>query len=530
MDVRIGLLQLVAVLALGFGFASPAEAQTRPEIEQAMKRATHFMVDKVANRGGYVWSCLPDKSRCWGEIEAYPTMIWVQPPGTATMGHLFLDAFHATGDQYYYQAAAKAAQALVVGQHRSGGWNYFIDFAGPRSAQKWYATVGRNAWRMEEFQDYSDNATFDDAGTSESMQLLLRIYLEKRDRRFRPALDKAINFVLKSQYANGGWPQRWPRDPRAPDYQTYITFNDDVAAENIKFLLMVHQTLGDPRAIPAIRRAMNVFVVTQQPAPQAGWGLQHTLDLKPAGARTYEPRALSTHTTAANLQQLMSFYRWTGDRKFIARIPEALAWLESVRLPKGQERNGRNMPTFIEIGSNRPLYVHRRGFNIVNGAYYVDYSPEKTIGHYNAFRSVNVERLWADYRKLAASTGAEVMRDSPLVSTHRVPLPRYFVTNLDAGSDLNAGGSVKNADRIIADLNAQGWWPTPLLATSNPYIGPGSKIVPPGDFSTTHVGDASDTSPYTTDKPRTGISTAAFLANMSALIRALQAHRGGERG
>ena len=32
-------------------------------------------------------------------MEATPTMIWIQPPGTATVGHLFLDAYHATGDE-----------------------------------------------------------------------------------------------------------------------------------------------------------------------------------------------------------------------------------------------------------------------------------------------------------------------------------------------------------------------------------------------------------------------------------------------
>ena len=47
---------------------------------------------------------------------------------------------------------------------------------------------------------------------------------------------------------------------------------------------------------------MNIFIATQQPMPQPGWGLQHTLDLKPAGARTYEPLSLATHTTAANLR------------------------------------------------------------------------------------------------------------------------------------------------------------------------------------------------------------------------------------
>ena len=90
----------------------------------------------------------------------------------------------------------------------------------------------------------------------------------------------------------------------------------------------------------------------------------------------------------------MNFYRLTGDTKFLARIPEALDWLESVRLPAGQERNGRAFPTFIEIGTNRPIYVHRRGSNVVNGEYYWDYSPEATIGHYS--------RLPRDRRRRAA--------------------------------------------------------------------------------------------------------------------------------
>jgi hypothetical protein len=110
----------------------------------------------------------------------------------------------------------------------------------------------------------------------------------------------------------------------------------------------------------------------------------------------------------------------------------------------------------------------------------------------------------------------------------RKPLPRYFVTNLEAGSDLNAQGADGDVAKILGDLNANGWWPTPLRATSHPYIGPGSKTPAPGDYSTTHVGDMSDTSPYTTDKPVTGISTATFISNMSALIRALLAT--GERG
>ncbi len=205
----------------------------------------------------------------------------------------------------------------------------------------------------------------------------------------------------------------------------------------------------------------------------------------------------------------MNFYRLTGETRFLARIPEALAWLESVRLPADKVRGGRAFPTFIEIGTNRPLYVHRRGSNVVNGAYYADHDPEATLGHYSAYRSIDTAALRRDYEKLIATPPAVAPKDLLLLSRERRPLPRFFVEGEDAGSDLNASARPRTAAALIASLNEAGWWPTPLAATSNPYRGPGPAIPVPGDYRTSRVGDSSDTSPYIAEKPVTGISTAA---------------------
>ena len=485
-----------------------------------MKRATVAM-DKLSTNGGYVWLYLPDLSRRWGEMEARDTMIWIQPPGTATMGHLFLDAYHATGDEYYYQVAEKVAGALIWGQHPSGGWNYMVDFAGDRSLREWYDTIGKNGWRLEEFQHYWGNATFDDAGTAESGKFLLRLYVEKRDPKYKPALDKVIQFVIDSQYPIGAWPQRYPYPLQRefshhglPDYTSYPTFNDDVASENIDFLIMCYQALGDARVLDTITRGMNAFIVTQQGAPQPGWALQYTPDLKPAGARTYEPNAIVTHTTAFNLEQLLKFYRLTGDTKFLARIPEALDWLDSLKLPPGVATPAnRTHPTFVEIGTNKPLYVHREGSNVVNGRYFWDYNPKNTIAHYSAFRRIDMELLRKRYAEAKALPPAEAVKGSPLVAGRgMIPLARFFavapVTNTSVQS-------------VIGSLNSQGYWLVPLGTTSHPYRGDGSAKPVPGDFSQTYVGDTSDTSPFP-DEKITGISTEGFIRNMSVLIRSLQ--------
>jgi PelA/Pel-15E family pectate lyase len=501
-----------------------------------MKRAARFMRERVAYRGGYVWSYLPDFSRRWGEMEAFPTMIWMQPPGTATVGHLYLDCYHATRDDFYYQAALDVADGLIAAQHPAGGWNYLYDFAGEASTRRWYDTIGKNGWRLEEFHHYYGNATFDDAGTSEASQFLLRLFLEHRAPRLRAPLERAISFVLNSQYENGGWPQRFPLTTEGglhgrPDYTHQITFNDDVAGENIKFLLMVYQTMGDARALAAIRKAMDVFVATQQPAPQAGWGLQHDArTLAPVGARTYEPEALVTHTTANNITQMLNFYEWTGDARFIARVPEALAWLDSVRLADDAVQvAGRHYPTYIEIGTNRARIVHRRGSNVVNGEYFWNYDVAKPIRHYGQWRNIDAAALRVRYERLRGAEAAMLRANSPLNRRVDFALPRYFTTQNIEVSDLNSNagaGALQRPDEgrvhaLIAGLNAEGYWPTPLVAASHPYAGAGSPTPAPGDFSETLVGDASDTSPFTTDAPETGISTGAFIQNMSALLLSL---------
>ena len=65
-------------------------------------------------------------------------------------------------------------------------------------------TMGHNGWRLEEFQHYWGNAAFDDGGTAEVSRFLLRLYLERRDPRYNPALDRAIQFVMDSQSPIGG--------------------------------------------------------------------------------------------------------------------------------------------------------------------------------------------------------------------------------------------------------------------------------------------------------------------------------------
>jgi hypothetical protein len=71
----------------------------------------------------------------------------------------------------------------------------------------------------------------------------------------------------------------------------------------------------------------------------------------------------------------------------------------------------------------------------------------------------------------------------------------------------------------LSALNKTGFWPAPLPQTSHPYKGPSTKAEVQGDFGTTHVGDDTDTSPYTDTAKTVSISTQEYLRNMNVLVQ-----------
>ncbi|MFD4943430.1 pectate lyase [Streptomyces sp. NPDC058239] len=215
--------------------------------------------------------------------------------------------------------------ALVDAQLPVGGWNYIHDFAGEASLRDWYATIGANGWRLEEFQHFYGNATFDDAGTSSAAHLILRLYVERRHLEFKAALNRVIDFMLKAQLrsgpADGGWPQRFPsfsgavRDMPWPDdrpswlpadvkhgmedgdYTPHVTFNDDVLGENIKFLLMCASALGRRDLNRPVLRAMACLHRLQQPVRRPDGGCNTSRTRLAVAPRA--PRPVPAHTNPA---------------------------------------------------------------------------------------------------------------------------------------------------------------------------------------------------------------------------------------
>lgn len=83
--------------------------------QEALCKAGRYWATEVASHGGYVWEYSTDLvTRRRGESgDLPPSTVWVQPPGTPAVGGAFLQAYEATGQQLYLDAAVAAAHCLA---------------------------------------------------------------------------------------------------------------------------------------------------------------------------------------------------------------------------------------------------------------------------------------------------------------------------------------------------------------------------------------------------------------------------------
>ncbi len=514
-------------------------APTRDEVLQGMRRATQYMMDSVSHDGAFVWEYMADGSRRWGELEATsPTMVWLQDPGTPAMGQMLIDALHATGDDYYYEQALRVAHSLISVQHPEGGWNYVEDLEGEERLRQFYATVGRQAWRMEEFQYYYGNCTFDDGVTIDAASFLLRLYLERHDAEVRRALDHAIQFVLDSQYPNGGWPQRWPLrydhsfQGRA-DYSPFITLNDNVMMDNVEFLLQCYQTLHRTDLYQPIIRAIYLLADLQQPEPLAGWADQYDPEtLLPGHARSYEPRSVNTSTTLRMLRVMGYYYSLTGDKRFIRGFRSALRFVGGIILPREYESVWRGLkrdtaavllPRFVSPDDGRPLFVHRCGSNVGNGHYYTDQDLHGTIKHYSSAFYANLAEAEAMCRTIEHWSVDSLLRTSPLLhpdSTTAIP-SFYFHPNVYRHN----GPLPTSVADILRMQQPSGAWMVAIGKGSHPYRPMPHDQRPSSTdaYAETNAGDEYDTSPYYPDSTFQGVSTSSYIRLMARLADWLHA-------
>lgn len=345
-------------------------------------RATTAM-RAIATGGGYLWNYSLDLGRRAGESMANPDLIWVQAPGTPAMGRAYLRAYAATRDELFLEAVRDVAAALAAGQLGSGGWHYSIDIARPENNRDGLLDYKGRAFRQHQPGKpinplYTVASTYDDNNTQNAIRFLLAAVLatkdsaNPRDRAIRRTLDRAVDGLLRAQYENGAWPQRFegkPHEPRkhagkpatipreyprtwsaSSDYVHHYTLNDGTQEDCIATLIEVAEQLGDCRGRAAVERAGDWLVRAQLPEPQPAWAQQYDTAMQPAWGRVFEPPAVVSNESGSALRALLLLYRETGHKRFLAPLGPALAWLERSQVSPGR------WARLYELGTNRPIY------------------------------------------------------------------------------------------------------------------------------------------------------------------------------
>jgi PelA/Pel-15E family pectate lyase len=499
------LMLLASLLAASHtsGRAQASAQQPQPsknEAFAAMKKAATFMIEKVAYRGGYVWAVSEDFSRRYGEVPARKTQIWVQD-GTPLVGMTLLDAYDLTGDRLYLDAARRAADALISGQHRLGGWHYFVDFD-PKGLEEWYAQeASRFKWGMEEYRHYYGNATFDDDNTASATRFLLRFYLTTREARYRGPLRKALNFILIAQYKNGAWPQRYPlryefAHDGFPDYTSYYTLNDGAAKSNIEVLVEAYEKLGDQRYLAAAKRGVEFMMLIQGPTDQAGWAEQYDpKTMKPVKARTHEPAGFVIRESIQVIEILEMFYQMTGDRRYLKPIPGCLAWFD--RINREAVELKRPPARYYELGTNLPIYnlktdkTNAEGYGLYRWSSTDAQGDGEGLYRFGAGPPqirpvVNVEPLRREYERMIALSAEQARAEYQ--ERHR---------GWDTPREDRPGRGASVA-QIISAMDSRGAWLGDVRVLT---VIPRAQGINPGTFEMIR-----------------GYSTATFVRNMEALI------------
>jgi PelA/Pel-15E family pectate lyase len=433
-----------------FGWAAD-ERDLAGQADAALRKASSFFREQVSCQGGYLWRYSADLAKREGEGRAEASTVWVQSPGTPSVGQAFLDVHQRTGDAYYLELARDAGRCLVAGQLRSGGWDYRIEFDPARRA--------RNAYRIDpESSGQRNTSTLDDDNTQSALRMLMRLdqRLDFKDAEIHEAVQFGLASLLRVQYPNGAWPQRfsappdaakfpvlpasypdqWSRQWPSPNYAEYYTLNDSTLSDVIDTLLLADRIYKDDGYRAAALRGGEFLLLAQMPDPQPGWAQQYDHGMHPAWARKFEPPALTGSESAGVVRTLFRLYQETGQRRFLDAAKRGLDYYRQSRLPDGR------LARFYELHTNRPLYFTRE--------YELTYDDSDVPTHYSFKTGDWTANLLRQYEVLAKKP----VDQPPSAAPYRPPAmspaladrTREVIRSMDARGAWIEAGSLRYDD------------------------------------------------------------------------------------
>lgn len=290
----------------------------------------------------------------------------------------------------------QAAENALLYQRPSGGWPKGYDRDAPLN--------DADRQRVESERS-RDNATIDNGATYTEIRLLAEAFQSTSDVRYRDAALRGVEYLLAAQYANGGWPQRFPK-PKG--YARFITFNDhamigvlrlldDIATGNKPFEFTAAELRA--RCREAVRRGIDCILRCQirvDGRPTVWCAQHHHETFAPEQARSYELPSFSGSESVGIVRFLMQID--APSPEVVAAIEGAVAWLERAKLtgvrvvlvpdeaaPRGMDKHVAEDPAappiwarFYDLETHQPIYCDRDG---VRRQSLADLSSERRNGY-----------------------------------------------------------------------------------------------------------------------------------------------------
>ncbi|MHB9141002.1 MAG: pectate lyase [Paludibacter sp.] len=237
--------------------------------------------------------------------------------------------------QYKTTEISNIADNILLFQKDNGGWpkNYDV-FAILTDAQKDSVRASKSHL----------NTTFDNGSTYTQIAALAIAYKATQQEKYKNAALKGLDFILKSQYPNGGWPQYYPLEN---NYSRHITFNDGAYVGIMQLLKdirdakpqydfidsLMREKLGD-----AYNKGLECIIETQinDDGKPTAWCQQYDeVTLKPVWARKFEPASICNKESADLVIFLMSIdHPTTG---IIDAIQNAVRWFQESKIYNTKE-------------------------------------------------------------------------------------------------------------------------------------------------------------------------------------------------
>jgi PelA/Pel-15E family pectate lyase len=395
--------------------------------------------------------------------------------------------------------------------------------------------------------------TLDDNVTQAAARFLMRADRELKfdDKKLHEAALFALDQLVKAQYPNGAWPQRyhqfadpakytakkagypdsWSRTWPGPDYRFLYTFNDNTISDLIDMFFEAWRIYGDDRYRKAAEKGGDFILLAQMPEPQPAWAQQYDVEMRPAWARVFEPPSVTGGESQGVIRTLFVLYRETGDKKYLESARRALDYLKRSVLPpvdkpsEARRRFRQGEPVlarFYELKTNRPLYITKgtritatdRGPIQVDG-YQLSYTDESVITHYSVIVSgAQLPNIENDYNRLISSDPASVRRPVKLrglspwaEAPNRLPAQDAgaIIAKMDERGAWVENGNIGKSDRIVS-----------VFASRDMTVTIGDRVLPLKENETLQVFQG-------TERPRERIiRSETFARNVEALCEFLE--------